>query len=328
MTVDLVPSELPAWLKNLNLPKLVAGPAGEAISRLISGAADIPAAWLEQKAAAIRSKTEAQKAVAAAIAEQVAHSIKGDVALIERATNALIAKELRKQANKESVARKSIEYLRDEPAPGEAPKKPEEDWLNMFEQYAEHASTEKLQDLWARVLAGEIRRPKSFSLRTLRFIAELDQETAMLFERYADGIFDRDFMLKGTADTLADLLKLQERELVSEVSGTVSSVMSINKDGDLFIGLGDRKIRIVGKAGTKINIRCSVVTRVGMEIASILHVPFNRGHAERLVKEMPKGNVERIELGVFTPQPSGFLYQREDILWEKPMPKANPKVGS
>src|SRR5208283_1459027 len=57
--------------------------------------------------------------------------------------------------------------------------------LNIFERYAEDASSETMRALWARVLAGEIRRPGQFSLRTLRFMSELDATTAKLFESYA-----------------------------------------------------------------------------------------------------------------------------------------------
>jgi hypothetical protein len=102
-----------------------------------------------------------------------------------------LAKELRAQANKEGVAKKAIEYLsRESEQVSDKPETPEEDWLNIFERYAEDASSEKLRDLWARVLAKEIRKPKSFSLRTMRFISELDSETAQLFQKHSGRVID------------------------------------------------------------------------------------------------------------------------------------------
>jgi hypothetical protein len=51
MANDVVPTG-GSFLDELNLPKIVAGPAGEAIARLIGGAVDIPAAWLNRVAQA------------------------------------------------------------------------------------------------------------------------------------------------------------------------------------------------------------------------------------------------------------------------------------
>src|SRR5882757_2665724 len=93
---------------DLNLPKLVAGPAGEAISRLIAGGADIPAAWLQQKAQAIKDKTEAKSLMTKTLAGASAELVKNDPALVQRAAEAFIAKEIRHQHNRESVAKKAI----------------------------------------------------------------------------------------------------------------------------------------------------------------------------------------------------------------------------
>ena len=59
------------------------------------------------------------------------------------------------------------------------------DWLDFFGDYAEKANAEAVRDLWGRVLAGEIRRPGTFSLYTLRILAELDQQVARWFEEEA-----------------------------------------------------------------------------------------------------------------------------------------------
>lgn len=79
--------------------------------------------------------------------------------------------------------------IAESPAP-DAEKEPESDteelnsdWINRFRNHAEQASTEELRNLWARILAGEARRPGRFSAATLRFIGELDQLQAERCER-------------------------------------------------------------------------------------------------------------------------------------------------
>lgn len=69
------------------------------------------------------------------------------------------------------------------------PTEPDDDWLNVFERYVEDASSERLQGLWGKVLAGEIRRPGRFSTRTLRFLSEFSQADALTFESFAKSAF-------------------------------------------------------------------------------------------------------------------------------------------
>ena len=164
------------------LPKILLGPAGTAISRLIGNGADIPAAWLEQRAQRIKDTTAARSEVTQALATQTAKTAVTDPEIIERAKAALVDQVYRRQVNKEAVAMKTIENLQSDPAP-EHSDGPSEDWLAKFERHAEDASSDQLRSLFAKLLAGEIRNPGAISPRTLHVISMLDQETATLIQR-------------------------------------------------------------------------------------------------------------------------------------------------
>jgi hypothetical protein len=56
-----------------------------------------------------------------------------------------------------------------------------EDWLNAFESEAAQISSEQMKNLFAKVLAGEIRRPTSYSIKTIKLMAQLDNRAATLF---------------------------------------------------------------------------------------------------------------------------------------------------
>ena len=56
--------------------------------------------------------------------------------------------------------------------------------LARWEHYASGATTEELRERWAHVLSSEIRKPGTFSMKTLRVVDELDASTAQLFERF------------------------------------------------------------------------------------------------------------------------------------------------
>jgi hypothetical protein len=54
----------------------------------------------------------------------------------------------------------------------------EDDWLYRWRDYARNTNSEKLQILWGNILAGEVKQPGAFSLRTLDFIKNLSQSEA------------------------------------------------------------------------------------------------------------------------------------------------------
>lgn len=160
-------------ITNFNLPTIIAGPAGAALSRLIGSAVEIPAAWLDQKAQAIKDRTVARTQMNNAITEQAIKQVQADPDLRRRAAESLIAREYRSQINKEAVAKKTVELLSaPEPQASTAaeasPAEPSPEWMNSFEKYAADAGTDKLRETWARVLAGQIRHPETFSVKTLR----------------------------------------------------------------------------------------------------------------------------------------------------------------
>jgi Protein of unknown function (DUF2806) len=198
MPDDLTPSGEGQWWQHLNLPETLLSPAGKAISRLIAGAADIPAAWLERKAKAIRDRTEAKTLVESKIAGAAADYAASDPEILDRAVQTLVATEYRKQQNRESIARQAIELLAapiaENSKQNASSVEIDDDWLNLFASYAERASSDHMQKLWARLLAGEIRTPGTFSLRTLQFVSIADPKVAQAFHDIAPFIIDSNAM--------------------------------------------------------------------------------------------------------------------------------------
>ena len=58
------------------------------------------------------------------------------------------------------------------------------DWLNSYEDIAENMSSDEMQTRFAKILAGEIKRPSSFSIKSVKLLAEIDTQTASLFARF------------------------------------------------------------------------------------------------------------------------------------------------
>lgn len=102
--------------------------------------------------------------------------------LDERTQSRIDFKEKKKQLNLESVTAYAAEQLKDEPPVKDEPI--DEDWKTRFFNIAEEVSNEEMQALWGRILAGEIKKPKSYSLRTLELLRNLSKEEAECFMKF------------------------------------------------------------------------------------------------------------------------------------------------
>lgn len=61
-----------------------------------------------------------------------------------------------------------------------------ETWQNHFFRHAKYISDDEVQQLWGRVLHGEVKQPGSFSIRTLDVIAALSKQEAESFQKVAE----------------------------------------------------------------------------------------------------------------------------------------------
>lgn len=150
----------------------------KALNELLGGLTAIPAAKLKQYAQGIEDTTAARSAAAAAFVRDMSAKKMEDPLISQAVAEIYIPTAIRKAANRISVAQKAAEHISEGEGDQSETRPPDEDWMNFFGRFAEDASSDKLQDLFGRILAGEVSRPGSFSFPTIRAIAELDQATA------------------------------------------------------------------------------------------------------------------------------------------------------
>lgn len=157
-----------------------------AFNRLLVSAADVANAKVQRHVVLTNANTAAEKLLVDAAAEQLAKRMEVDPTYVIAANTKFAAGILRKQVNVNRTVEHALEALQHVPAsPGALQPGPNEevspDWLNNFESLAEQMSTAQAQRLFGRILAGEIRRPGSFSIRTVKLLAELDNDAARMF---------------------------------------------------------------------------------------------------------------------------------------------------
>ncbi len=127
----------------------------------------------------------------------------------------LVLREIRGDRNISAAVSHAEANLRNDPQ--EPPERTvDEDWLYRWRDSASNVSAEELQSLWGRVLAGEVKSPGTFSLRTLEFLKNLSKEEARKIEKLAPFVVDDDFVFKGGSSlekagiTMNFLLGLQD----------------------------------------------------------------------------------------------------------------------
>lgn len=179
-------ADLSSYVDGIHLPPAIKKSLWKAIGDLIAGAVDVPVAFLESKAQQIRMEAQGLAFVTKKSAEAAAQKFGGDEQLVERAVSHFGQKLFREQVNREKVTAQMIEELKNEPPVQDSASEIDEDWLSMFSRVAEQKSGQDIQLFLAKILAGEIRKPGSYSAQTIHILSTLSQSTAQLFQSFCD----------------------------------------------------------------------------------------------------------------------------------------------
>jgi hypothetical protein len=240
----------------------------------------------EQRAQLVSDETAARSSMTQFVVDAAARCVGGRPEVLARAINLFIADRLRKQANRDAIARLAVQQLQHNP-PREPPaNEPDDDWLGVFEQYAEHASSQRLRETWASVLVGEIRKPGAFALRTLQFIATMDRTLANDVKAVAGCLFDGAFLpLLGpfAGEQLGLVLRLTQAGFFLFGTGRR---YALPEEGNLGVRIGKGLVaEFAGKIPDQtLNVHGANVTFLGKEVLSVISAEDDLPTAETLAR--------------------------------------------
>ena len=100
--------------------------------------------------------------------------------LSERTRQRLTLQEISKQQNIENVVGKA--YISLENTENISSEPVDKDWMIRFFNNVEDISNDDLQNIWSQILAGEIKRPNTNSLRTLEKLKNITPKEAQIFK--------------------------------------------------------------------------------------------------------------------------------------------------
>lgn len=170
------------------IPAPIRKNALKVFSRLCTAAVEYPVALIEGVIAEKRAESRARVKLIDISASQIAEQMQTSPEYAHAATTKFAHRIIRERVNVDRVSQVAADDLRSEPlaSVNQAEQEPpliSDDWLNAFETEAAQMSSEQMQRLFGRILAGEIRKPTSYSIRTIKLMAQVDNQAAALFRR-------------------------------------------------------------------------------------------------------------------------------------------------
>jgi len=171
------------------IPAPIKKNAFKAFAQLCTAVVDIPVAHLEGIASEKRAETQARIKIINTGAKQISEQMDVDPEYAKTAVKKYGNRIIRERINLDMISEKAaFELKKDSSSNIENDKETtlekdiSEDWLNSFEKEASEKSSEEMQNLFSKILAGEIKKPSTFSIKSVKTLSQLDNETARLFQ--------------------------------------------------------------------------------------------------------------------------------------------------
>jgi len=174
-TIESVITGIPAPLRKNFL---------KAFGQLCTAAVDVPEAWLEGKAHEIRATTEARVEIIKKEGQSFANKVDAPKEYVDKASLKFASKIIKEQLNLDEITYRAAQDLAKEGDKIDNSPKEEisDDWLNEFESQARLKSSDDMKLIFSKILSGEISKPGTFSIRTVKLISQLDNQPAKLFQ--------------------------------------------------------------------------------------------------------------------------------------------------
>jgi hypothetical protein len=212
--------------------------------------------------------------------------------------------EKRKLENRAATVKVAIDEMNEKPAQQDAKQEIEDDWLNVYARFAEDKTSEELQSLFGKILAGEIRNPGTFSLRTLQFVSTLSREEAHKISKFCSFAFGGNIVPTPEDLNAEKVPGLRSRILMEEL-GIASSA---NPIGGLSFNCQVRphsKYALIGSGyaiivsnnaddSLKFAVACQVLTKPGQELIAIANPPKASIEYLKRVAQLVFGKIQMV----------------------------------
>ncbi|MDT0501763.1 MULTISPECIES: DUF2806 domain-containing protein [unclassified Halomonas] len=293
------------------------------------GVGALLAPWHEKRIAATRTEIRRREMLLLAQAEREVESIKSgaarlqinsDIRLVESSNdvadeqekveprldlaelaasvvNTNFSESIRKETNVAKSVMVAEDILsRDEQEPSDKPI--EDDWLYSWRDYAGRVSASELQDLWGRILAGEVKQPGSYSMRTLEFLKGLSKTEAELISKAARFVIGeriyrkKEEFLEKEGLNFSHLLFLQDVGVLSGVEAVGLNTTYKSRDANKFFLplVASNRIMLLEHEDQEKTVIAEVylLTQVGIEVLKLASFHVNEEYLESVAQDYAK----------------------------------------
>ncbi|MDO4221141.1 MAG: DUF2806 domain-containing protein [Akkermansia sp.] len=222
--------------------------------------------------------------------------------LARRAQERFLFQEFKKQNNLDHIVAEAAKTL--DETPSVDARKVDDDWISHFFDAAAHVSNEEMQQLWGKLLAGEITTNGSFSIRTLDLLRSFSKNDAELFCKVA-ALFmhiDNDYFITDNISiynkygiSYGNLLELSSLGMIqihpfqcmeSILEKNETATIQCHNDHLIIANTGDQKISI--------KLDCYFITKPAEELYTLLKIDTTQGYLKEIENEI-KNNLNTRE---------------------------------
>jgi len=242
-----------------------------------------------------------------------------DAETADKIQDRIFQKEIRRQRNIDTVSHIAANQLKIEETVSSEPV--DVDWATRLFNIVEDVSNEEMQTLWGRILAGEVKQPKSFSVRTLELLKNLSKDEAETFTKFAQialfqgekyFVFDPDngkFLQENFDIKFTDRLKLVDVGLIvaeRNLEFSFNAVLESETTNGLFYG--KKGFSILRKVNTpKQGIQVMIFSKPGIELLKMVQPIYDDKYIERIAQAF-KHELTTVSFGDMVPV-GNELYQ-------------------
>lgn len=239
---------------------------------------------------------------------------------------------LKRLTNIRSVVGNAAEDLGDKEV---LDREPDPDWTARFFDCVQDVSSVHMQNLWTKVLSGEVESPGRTSLRTLDILRNMTQEDAELFEAVSSYVigghfvfYARDYVRHHSEIQRSKVLHLEDIGLTNVVSSLERIINWRDKtktplpyqNGDLLITKGPN-------ASQKLRIPAVVLTTTGKELFRIAQGAVQMAYLQDFATFLQSRDCQLYLVdGIVDLHEGGFNYTSCELIEPRPIQPGMPAL--
>lgn len=179
----------------------------------------------------------------------------------------------------------------------------DDDWTTRFFKITEDISSEEMQLLWGKILAGEVVKPGTYSLRTLEQLKNITKGEAETFAKIAQSVVisgDSAFLLNPDKEkylekefniNFSELLLMRDLGIIhpNDLEFTVDN--AVHDETDVFI-YGPACILLERSIGVPAqSIQVAVLTAVGRELVNLITIEPKQAYIKKIASLFKRNGV-------------------------------------